>query len=192
MPMHYNNKFVFEVKNDYFRAFEFLEKILDERNNMPHGQDSGTPLVAKCEDDKLAISFGETCSNSYDGWFLIIPKILAREFPSAPFRSTAWTSMGDYWWTNNRNGKIVLVDHHDEILEMMFRWHIDVEDPFAGPTEENWRELKRCRKQYVREMIDLGVDIAPGTWPPTDEQLDQESRLRYGNPEPCEDDALPF
>jgi hypothetical protein len=30
------------------------------------------------------------------------------------------------------------------------------------------------------------------TWPPTDEQLDQEYRLRYDDSEPSEDDDLPF
>ena len=192
MPMHYNNMFVFEDKNDYLKAREFLERILKERNNMPHGHDPDISLVANCEDDKLSISFGETCCNSYDGWFQEIPKILAKEFPSASFRSTAWTSMGDYWWAYNKNGTMTFVDHHEEIYEMMWRWHIDVEDPFAGPSKENWAELKRCREQYVQEMIDLGVDIVPGTWPPTDEQLDQEYRLRYDDSEPSEDDDLPF
>lgn len=162
MPMHYNNEFVFEDKSDYLRACEFLKRILIERNNMRHGQDPETPLKANCNDDTLTISFGETCSNSYDGWFLEIPKILANKFPSAPFRSTAWTSLGDYWWANNREGKIVPIDHHEEIYEMMWRWQIDINDtndPFLGPTEEALAELKRCHKQHGQDMIDMGAPI---------------------------------
>lgn len=177
--MHYNNEFVFEDRNHYLEACEFLKRALEERNSMPHGQDPETPLVANCDDDKLTISFGETCSNSYDGWFLEIPERLAREFPSAQFQSTTWTDLGDYWWANNRDGKIVPVNHHEEIYEMMWRWQIDVADPFAGPTEENWAELKRCREQHVQEMIAMGVDIAPGTWPPTQEQEDEFERLMH-------------
>ena len=181
MPMHYNNEFVFEDKSDYLRACEFLKRILKERNEMPHAQDPETPLVAHCVDDELTISFGETCSNTYDGWFLEIPKLLAKEFPSVSFRSTAWTSMCDYWWATNRGGKIVPINHHDDIIEMFWRWQIDINDtndPFLGPTEEAWAKLKRCREQHVQEMIDMGIDIAPGTWPPTDNQEDEFERMK--------------
>ena len=37
-----------------------------------------------------------------------------------------------------------------------------------------------------------GVDIASGSWPPTDLQLVKEYRLRYGDLDPGEDDTLPF
>ena len=193
--MHYNNEFVFEDKNDFLKACEFLKPILKERNNTPHGQDPETPLVANCKNDELTISFGETCSNSYDGWFLKIPELLANEFPPTPFRSTAWTSMGDYWWATNHDGKIVPVDHYDDMVEMMWRWGIDINDtsdPFLGPTEEAWAELKRCREQHVQEMIDMGVDIAPGTWPPIQEQEDEFERLRHPEMHPDYDPDTPF
>ncbi|MBQ6648162.1 MAG: hypothetical protein IJM66_04865 [Muribaculaceae bacterium] len=94
--------------------------------------------------------------------------------------------MGDCWWANNHDGKIVPVDHHDDMLEMIFRWQIDMNDthdPFLGPTEEALAKLKRCREQHVQEMIDMGVDIAPGTWPPTQAQEDEFERLQA---EPCQ------
>lgn len=195
MPMHYNNEFVFENKSDYLKACEFLKPILAERNGTPHDQDPETPLVASCDDEGLTISFGETCSNSYDGWFLKIPELLAKDFPSVPFRSTAWTSMGDYWWANNRDGKIVPVDHHEEIYEMMWQWGIDINDkndPFMGPNDKAWAELKHCRDQYVQEMINLGVDITPGTWPPTQEQEDQFQRLKQPETDPDTDEYAPL
>ena len=48
----------------------------------------------------------------------------------------------------------------------------------AKPTIENYEELQRQTREIVQEMIDLGVNISPDTWPPTREQLDEEYRLR--------------
>ena len=48
----------------------------------------------------------------------------------------------------------------------------------AKPTIENYEELQRHTREIVQEMIDLGVNISPDTWPPTREQLDEEYRLR--------------
>lgn len=48
----------------------------------------------------------------------------------------------------------------------------------AKPTIENYEELQRHTREIVQEMIDLGVNISPDTWPPSKEQLDEEYRLR--------------
>ena len=48
----------------------------------------------------------------------------------------------------------------------------------AKPTIENYEELQRHTREIVQEMIDLGVNISPDTWPPTREQLDEDFRLR--------------
>ena len=193
MPTHFNTKLVFENKDALCRPYEFVKPLLEEINMDRH---EDFRLELWCDEKDLSIGFSGLGS-AWDRWFLNIPEQLAEAFPELPFRMIAWTDQADYWWGQNIDGKIVLVDHHEEIIEMMFRWHIDVDDPFAGPTEENWAELKRCREQRVQEMIDLGVDIAPGTWPPTSEQEDQEYRFRYklehGHfPAKSSDDELPF
>lgn len=180
MPMDYSIKLEFENCDNLQQACLFIKPLLKERDVIP-----------RCDESDLTISYGLT-SHAWEVWHKEIVIELAKAFPCMPFRITAWDDQANFWWGYNKDGIIELVDHYEDILEMMFRWYIDVEDPFAGPTEENWAEMKRCQKQYVQEMIDLGVDIAPGTWPPTDEQLDQEYRLRYGEPEPSEYDDLPF
>ena len=54
----------------------------------------------------------------------------------------------------------------------------------AKPTIENYEELQRHTREIVQEMIALGVNISPDTWPPTREQLDEDFRLRF--------ESLPF
>ena len=186
--MHYNTKLVFEDKDDLCRSCEFVKPLLEEINKDRH---EDFRLGLWCDDKNLSIGFSGP-GTAWDRWFLIIPSKLAETFPKAPFRMIAWTDQSDYWWGRNINGKIVLVDHHEEIIEMMFRWGIDVEDPFTGPTEENWAELRRCRQRRVQEMIDLGVDIALDTWPPSDEHFEQEERLLHGNQDHVLTDDLPF
>ena len=180
MAMDYSLKLEFKNKDDLQRAFRFIAPLLKEREVIPC-----------CNADEMTISYG-LMGHIGEVWHKEKVAELAKAFPAMPFRMTSWDDQANYWWAYNKNGTMTFVDHHEEIYEMMWRWHIDVEDPFAGPSKENWAELKRCREQYVQEMIDLGVDIAPGTWPPTDEQLDQEYRLRYDDSEPSEDDDLPF
>ena len=178
--MDYSLRLKFENNDDLQLACQFITPLLKERDVAPH-----------CYVDDLTISYG-LMGHIGEVWHKETVAELAKTFPAMPFRMTSWDDQANFWWAYNKNGKMTFVDHQEEIYEMMFRWLIDVEDPFTGPTEENWRDLKRCREQYVREMIDLGVEIVPDTWPPTDEQLDQEYRLRYGDIAPSGSDELPL
>ena len=58
----------------------------------------------------------------------------------------------------------------------MLGWGIDV-DPYEGPTEEQYEQLRQFRKKRIQEMIDLGVNISPDTWPLLPEHFDEEWRL---------------
>ena len=186
MPMNYSIKLEFDNKDNLRHAYLFITPLLKERNVIP-----------RCDEGDLTISYGLT-SHSWEVWHKEVIVELAKEFPGMSFRITAWDDQANFWWGYNKHGIIEPVDHYEDILEMIFRWYIDVDDPFAGPTEENWAELRRCREQHVQEMIDLGVDITPGTWPPTNEQEEQEYRFRYklehGHcpTESSDDNELPF
>ena len=164
--MDYSLKLEFKNKDDLQRAFRFIAPLLKEREVIPC-----------CNADEMTISYG-LMGHIGEVWHKEKVAELAKAFPAMPFRMTSWDDQANFWWAYNKNGTMTFVDHHEEIYEMMWRWHIDVEDPFAGPSKENWAELKRCREQYVQEMIDLGVDIAPGTWPPTDNQEDEFERMK--------------
>lgn len=141
----------FENKDDCKRACQFLTPLLKERK-----------VVPRCDTANLTITYG-LLSHAFEVWQKVATVELAKAFPAVPFRVTAWDDMANFWWGYNKDGEIKLVDHYEETLEMLFRWHIDVDDPFAGPNEENWAELKRCREQDV-----------------------------HYDPPPCDSDELPF
>lgn len=198
MPMVYTTVLEFESDDDMRRAYDYAKPFIDTLNaDRPEGLK--IELDRWSDAGKAFFGFHGPSSFNEEGFcWSDIPALMAVEFPEMPFNVTVTSSTADHWWARNVDGVLLPVDHYEEILEMIFRWYIDVEDPFAGPTEENWAEMRRCREQRVQEMIDLGVDIAPGTWPPSGEQFEQEYRFRYklehGHfpTESSDDNELPF
>jgi hypothetical protein len=99
------------------------------------------------------------------------------QFPDIVFRiCTAVDGVEDLEFGISDQGKVRWLELSDDINDM-FEWGIDV-DPYAGPTPENYEELRQYRRARVQEMIDLGINISIDTWPPTDEQFEDERRRR--------------
>ena len=105
-----------------------------------------------------------------------IAERVVAQFPDIVFRICTGSGVDDLEFGISDQGKVRWLELSDDIHEM-FRWGIDV-DPYEGPTQENYEELHRYRRARVQEMIDLGVNISIDTWPPTEEQFDEEHRLR--------------
>ena len=112
-----------------------------------------------------------------------IAQMVVAQFPDIEFR----ISSGSDWdfpyirFGVSEQGKIKWLELNDDIYDM-FGFGIDV-DPYVGPTPEQLEELHQHRRARVQEMIDVGVDISPDTWPPTKEQYDEELRLKYADRE---------
>ena len=75
----------------------------------------------------------------------------------------------------SENGTIKWLELSDDVNEM-FDWGIDV-DPYVGPKPEHYEQLRKCRRERVQQMIDLGINISPDTWPLLPEHFDEEHRL---------------
>lgn len=114
--------------------------------------------------------------NAQGGYACEIAELVVAQFPDLDFRISTGSDLDDLEFGISEQGIIRWLELSDEVKEM-FEWGIDV-DPYVGPTPEQLEELRQCKKARVQEMIDVGVDISPDTWPPTKEQLDEEYRLR--------------
>lgn len=113
--------------------------------------------------------------NAQGGWACDIAELVVEQYPDIVFRVSTW-SADDLELGISEQGKIRWLELGHDVKEML-EWGIGV-DPYAGPTAENYEELRQRRRARVQEMIDLGVHILPDTWPPTREQLDEEIRLK--------------
>lgn len=110
-----------------------------------------------------------------------IAQLVVAQFPDIEFRICIGSGPDSLGFGISEQGKIRWLELSDDVNEM-FEWGIDV-DPYEGPTPENWEALRQHRRALVQEMIDVGVDISPDTWPPTKEQYDEELRLKYADRE---------
>ena len=170
---------------DFLRVMEFAEHCKHD------DVDFGT------EPKKLELSWSGR--NEAGGWAEEVAESVVAHFPDIYFRISSFCDMGfEMRYGVSERGKIKWFELSDEVKEM-FEWGIDV-DPYEAPTPEHFEQLRRYRRERVREMIDLGVHISPDTWPPSREQLDEEIRLRSAKSRPmneeekkeAEDLGLPF
>ena len=106
-----------------------------------------------------------------------IAQLVVAQFPDIEFRICIGSDWDCQDFGVSEQGKIRWLELSDDIYDM-FGFGIDV-DPYEGPTPEQLEELHQHRRALVQEMIDVGVDISPDTWPPTKEQYDEELRLTH-------------
>ena len=115
--------------------------------------------------------------NEVGGWAEVLAESVVAQFPDIDFRISSFCDMGfDLKYGVSEQGKIRWLELSDDVKEM-FEWGIDV-DPYKGPTPENFEQLRQFRRKRVQEMIDLGVHIAPDTWPPLPEHYDEERKIQ--------------
>ena len=123
------------------------------------------------DEDKGELSWGGRATVPA---FEIAESVVAH-FPDVEFRVFYFCDCGDLEYGYSDKGAIKWLALSDDVYEM-FDWGIDV-DPYEGPTKEHYEQLRQYRRERVQEMIDLGVNISPDTWPPLPEHYDEERRL---------------
>ena len=175
-------------EDDSVSELEF-DKAIDYAMNLPI-KDRSTWMARHCK--KLCIDFSFDEDKGDLSWggrattpvFEIAEGIVAH-FPDVEFRVCYYCDGADLEFGYSENGVIKRLELSDDVNEMI-GWGIDV-DPYEGPTEEQYEQLRQFRKKRVQEMIDLGVNISPDTWPPLPEHYDEERRLTMPKPKGGDD-----
>ena len=188
------------IKNDddFRRVLEFVKP--DESDTEPQTDEEyqqGIDIVNNLHESERCAWMTKHCTRLYVdfhksdktlswsgrnwqmGWACEIAECVVTQFPDIVFRICIGSGPDDLEFGISEQGKIKWLELNDDIYDM-FGFGIDV-DPYEGPTPENWEALRQHRRALVQEMIDVGVDISPDTWPPTKEQYDEERRLKYGD-----------
>ena len=156
-----------------------FDKAIDYAMNLPI-KGRSTWIARHCKKLCIVFSFDEEKRDLIWGGrattpvFEIAEGIIAH-FPDVEFRVCYYCDGADLEFGYSENGVIKLLELSDDVNEML-EWGIDV-DPYEGPTEEQYEQLRQFRKKRIQEMIDLGVNISPDTWPLLPEHFDEEWRL---------------
>ena len=181
-------------KKDFSRVYEIVKPIDEEGSVSELDYDEALeyamtlPKEDRCmwmapHCKKLCIDFSFNEDKGELSWsgrattlvFEIAESVVAH-FPDTEFRVCNYCDGSDLEYCYSENGTIKWIELSDDVDEML-DWGIDV-DPYEGPTEEHYEQLRQYRRKRVQEMIDLGVNISPDTWPPLPEHYDEELMLR--------------
>ena len=190
-------------KKDFSRVYEIVKPIdeegcvseleydeaLEYAMNLPK-EDCCIWMAPHCKELCVDFSFDEDKGKlSWGGRatapvFEIAESVVAH-FPDIEFRVFNYIEGIPPKYGYSENGTIKWLKLSDDVNEML-DWGIDV-DPYEGPTEEHYEQLRQYRRKRIQEMIDLGVNISPDTWPPLPEHYDEERRLTMPKPKGGDD-----